>query len=199
MPSCDDPIARARSRRAQGALLREIAAELGVSTTTVARWLDPARAQQMRERSREAKLARRVPCERCGRPIGYRRAAGVCRQCSTADAHTRIDRVGAFYAAGLDAPGIAREVGLAEGYVSILLTRLARDQPGVRLRHVPRDGASTREREREIVPLRSDGLTRREITDQPRQSDRSARRGARRCCRAAAYSRGAGLIDRLRL
>ena len=122
----------------------------------------PPLAQAMRERSREAKLARRVPCERCGRPLGYQRAAGVCRQCSTADAHVRIDRVGAFYAAGLDAPGIAREVGLAEGYVSILLTRLARDGR-IRLRHVPRDRASTREREREIVSLRSDGLTRREI------------------------------------
>lgn len=142
--------------------MREIAAELGVSTTTVARWLDPSRAQRMRERSREAKLARRVPCERCGRPLGYQRGAGVCRQCSSADAHARIDRVGALYAAGLDAPEIAREVGLAEGYVSILLTRLARDGR-IRLRHVPRDRASAREREREIVSLRSNGLTRREI------------------------------------
>lgn len=142
--------------------MREIATELGVSTTTVARWLDPSRAQRMRERSREAKLARRVPCERCGRPLGYQRAAGVCRRCSTADAHARIDRVGALYAAGLDAPAIAREVRLAEGYVSILLTRLARDGR-IRLRHVPRDRASTRDREREIVSLRREGLSRREI------------------------------------
>ena len=81
---------------------------------------------------------------------------------ASADAQARIDRAGALYAAGLDAPGIAREVGLAEGYVSILLTRLARDGR-IRLRHVPRDRASTREREREIVSLRSNGLTRREI------------------------------------
>ena len=142
--------------------MREIAAELGVSTTTVARWVDPARAQRMRERSREAKLARRVPCERCGRPLGYQRTDGVCRQCTIADAHARVDRVAELYAAGLDAPGIARDVGLAEGYVAILLTRLARDGR-IRLRHVPRDRASTRARERAIVSLRGEGLSRREI------------------------------------
>jgi transposase len=160
--SRDEPIARARSRREQGALLREIADELGVSTTTVARWLDPAQARRMRERSREAKLARRVPCERCGRPLGYQRTGGVCRGCVLGDAHARMDRVAALYGKGLEAPEIAREVGLAEGYVAILLTRLAR-AGRIRLRHVPRDRASTRERELQIASLRREGLSRREI------------------------------------
>ena len=163
MSSRDDLIALARSRREQGALLREIAAELEVSTTTVARWLDPAQAQRMRARSREAKLARRVPCGRgCGRSLGYQRSGGICRQCRLDDAHARVDRVAALYADGLDAPEIASQVSLAEGYVALLLTRLARDGR-IELRHVPRDRASTRERERQILSLRRQGLSRREI------------------------------------
>ena len=162
MASREDLIARARSRRARGALMRDIAAELGVSTTTIARWLDPTQAERMRERSRQAKLARRVPCQRCGQPLGYQRTEGICRPCSIGDAHARIDRVAALYGDGLDLPDIARRVGLAETYVSILLARLARDGR-IRLRHVPRDRASSREREHQIIALRDQGLPRREI------------------------------------
>jgi transposase len=162
MPSRDDLIARARARRAQGALLHEIADELAVSTSTVARWVDPARAQRMREQSRHAKLARRVPCERCGRPLGYQRTGGLCRHCTSDDAHARIERVAALYTAGLEAREIAREVGLAEGYVSLLLTRLARTSQ-ITLRYVPRDRVSTRERERQITSMRREGLSRSEI------------------------------------
>jgi transposase len=158
----DDLIARARACRAQGMLLRDIAAELGVSTTTVARWVDPAQAQRMRERSRQAKLARRVPCQRCGRPLGYQRTEGVCRSCLIGDAHARIDQVAALYGDGLDLPDIARQVGLAEGYVSILLGRLAR-AGRLSLRQVSRDRGSARERERQIADLRREGLSRREI------------------------------------
>jgi transposase len=162
MASRDDRIARARARRAQGALLRDIAAELDVSTSTVARWVNPAQARRMRDRSRQAKLARRLPCERCGRPLGYQRTGGICRQCASDDAHARIDRVATLCEHGLDAAEIAREVGLAEGYVAILLTRLARAGQ-ITLRHVPRDRASTRERERQIASLRRQGLSRSEI------------------------------------
>jgi DNA-binding CsgD family transcriptional regulator/ribosomal protein S14 len=160
--SRDDLIARARSRRAQRATLTEIAGELGVSTTTVARWVDPDQARRDRERSRQAKLARRVPCERCGRPLSYQRAGGVCRQCLIDDAHARIDQVADLYREGLDAPEIAREVELAEGYVAILLSRLARGGT-IQLRRVSKDRSSTRERERQIISLRCEGLSRREI------------------------------------
>jgi DNA-binding MarR family transcriptional regulator len=162
VPSRDDLIARARVRRAQHATLTEIAAELGVSTTTVARWVDADQARRDRECSRQAKVARRIPCERCGRPLSYQRTGGVCRRCTIDDAHARIDRVAALYAGGLHPPGIARQVDLAEGYVAILLSRLAR-AGRIELRHVPRDRASTRERERQIVLLRREGLSRREI------------------------------------
>ena len=144
--------------------MREIADEFGVSTTTVVRWLDPAKAEAMRERARRAKLARRVGCERCGRPLGYERAGGVCRDCTSDDAHARVERVAALYTAGVDAPEIARDVGLAEGYVSLLLTRLAH-AGRITLRYVPRDRESTRERERHIASLRSEGLSRGEIAD----------------------------------
>jgi DNA-binding CsgD family transcriptional regulator/ribosomal protein S14 len=145
-------------------LLREIAAELDVSTTTVARWLDPAKAQRMRERARDAKLARRVPCERCNRPLGYERAGGLCRRCTSDDAHARIERVAALYDAGVEAPEIARQVGLAEGYVALLLTRLGH-AGRITLRYVPRDRGSARERERQIASLRDEGLSRAEIAD----------------------------------
>ena len=162
MSSRDDLILRARSRRAQGALLREIAGELGVSSTTVARWVDSDQARRDRERSRQAKLARRVPCERCGRRLGYQRPAGICRQCAIDDAHARIDRVAVLYDEGLDPTQIAQHVGLAETYVSLLITRLARSGR-IRLRRVSRDRVSTRERERQIAALRRAGLSRREI------------------------------------
>ena len=162
MSSRDDLILRARSRRAQGALLREIAGELGVSSTTVARWVDSDQARRDRERSRQAKLARRVPCERCGRPLGYQRPAGICRQCAIDDAHARIDRVAVLYDEGLDPTQIAQHVGLAETYVSLLITRLARSGR-IRLRRLSRDRAGTREREREIISLRREGLSRRQI------------------------------------
>ena len=116
----------------------------------------------MRERARRAKLARRVPCERCGRPLGYERAGGVCRHCTSDDAHARVERVAALYTAGLEAPEIARRVGLAEGYVSLLLTRLAH-AGRITLRYVPRDRASALERERQITALRGEGLSRGEI------------------------------------
>ena len=162
MASRDDLIARARARRAKGVLLRDIAAELGVSTTTIARWVDPVQAQRMRERSRQAKLARRIPCERCGRSLGYQRSGGICRRCISDDVHSRIERVAVLYAGGLEAQEIASEVGLAPGYVALLLTRLA--QTGrITLRYVPRDRASARERERQITSLRRDGVSRGEI------------------------------------
>jgi ribosomal protein S14 len=137
-------------------LLREIADELEVSTTTVVRWLDPAKAQRMRERARDAKLARRVPCERCGHPLGYERSGGLCRQCTSDDAHARIERVAALYDSGARASEIAREVGLRPGYVALLLTRLAH-AGRITLRYAPRDRESTRERERQIASLRGEG------------------------------------------
>lgn len=112
--------------------------------------------------SRQLKLARRVPCERCGRPLSYERTGGVCRRCTIDDAHARIHRVAALYTDGLDVPEIAREVRLAEAYVSILLSRLAR-AGRIQLRHVPRDRGNTREREQQILALRRDNLSRREI------------------------------------
>jgi DNA-binding CsgD family transcriptional regulator len=143
-------------------LLREIADELDVSTTTVARWLDPAKAQRMRERARDAKLARRVPCKRCGRPLGYERAGGLCRRCTSDDAHARVEHIAALYAAGMEASEIAHQVGLRPGYVALLLTRLAH-AGRITLRYVPRDRASARERERQIASLRREGLSRGEI------------------------------------
>jgi orotate phosphoribosyltransferase-like protein len=91
-----DQIARLR---AAGKTVRQIAAELGVSTTTVYRWADPAylarqNASQRRWRQRnpervraewESYLGRVAPrCSRCGGPLGSASARNdpvVCGGC----------------------------------------------------------------------------------------------------------------------
>ena len=195
MSARDELIARAHARRGEGALLREIADELDVSTTTVTRWLDPAKAELMRERARQAKLARRVPCERCGRPLGYERAGGVCRHCTSDDAHARVERVAALYAAGLEASEIARQVALAEGYVSLLLTRLAHAGPNHSSLRPARSVERPRTRAPDRVSAQRGALAWRDRASRgadarlARRGDRShararraARRGRRRCC-----------------
>lgn len=80
-------LALAAQLRASGRTYREIAAEFGVATTTVIRWLDPDYAQREREHSNAAKERRRRPCPECGTPMSSDGAqprghtVRLCRSC----------------------------------------------------------------------------------------------------------------------
>jgi transposase len=154
--------ARARSLRERGVPHREIAARLGVSRTTVARWLNPAYAERDRQRSREAKRRRRRPCERCGCPLSYERQDGVCRLCQRGNATCRRARVAELYRSGLEPAAIARQLSLHPKYVSWLVGRLARAGE-VEPRFAYRDARSVGDRDRQIGVLRRRRRTRREI------------------------------------
>ena len=160
-----DRAARARELRSQGLVLREIAEQLAVTVRTIARWTNPELAERDRQRSRQAKRARRRPCERCSQLLAYDRAGGLCSTCLRHDAHARVDRVAALYTDGHEPPGIARQVGLSEGYVSNLLVELAREKR-IRPRWTLRDRRTARERERQVLILISQKRPRREIAGQ---------------------------------
>lgn len=151
-------VAQARVLRAQGRVLREIADTLGVSLSTAARWSDPAFEERARQRSRQAKHARRVPCERCSRPLSYERAGGVCSRCLREQSHRRLERIAGLYEAGVGPPEIAAQVGLGEGHVRNLISKLARG--GILTpRYAPRDRGSVREREQRLLTLSTLGAT----------------------------------------
>jgi len=160
-----DRAARARELRSQGLVLREIAEQLGVSSRTVVRWLNPEQAERDRQRSRQAKHTRRRPCERCTAPLAYDRAGGLCALCLHGDAHQRVERVAALYQDGHEPREIARNVGLSQGYVSNLLVDLAREKR-IQPRWTLRDRRTARERERQMLILISQKRPRREIARQ---------------------------------
>lgn len=61
---------------------KSVAKILGVSETTVRRWLNPAVAEASRQRSAAAKRRRTGTCERCGGETRYNgHTAGVSRIC----------------------------------------------------------------------------------------------------------------------
>jgi transposase len=75
-------VAQARGLRAQGLLLREIAAEMGVAVQTVFAWLDDPDGSKLRER----KERYRGSCVDCGAPTsgsdGRAKAPARCRACA---------------------------------------------------------------------------------------------------------------------
>jgi transposase len=150
--------------RADGRVLREIAETLNVSITTAARWSDPEYEARARERSRQAKLARRMPCERCSRPLSYDRVGGVCSQCQREHSRQRIAEIAGLYEAGHEPSAIAGRVGLAEGHVRNLISELARTGAVVP-RYAPRDRAAVRDREQQILALRANGATHAEMAE----------------------------------
>jgi transposase len=128
--------------RAQGETVREIAAGLGVSTTTVYRWADPAylarqnasqrrykrrypeRARAARERYLERSAAR---CPRCGRPLASATAKGdpvLCGSCLSAATAERRRRINELAERGASPATIAARLGVPRGTVANDLHRL---------------------------------------------------------------------------
>ena len=72
---------QAAALRERGMGYREIAAELGVGTSTVYAWLNPSYAEQQRAASRAAKRRRQTTCPRCGQLVSYERPGEICAGC----------------------------------------------------------------------------------------------------------------------
>lgn len=153
---------RARLLRARGLSRRQVAEQLGVSVTTLARWLDPSYASRERERSREAKRRRRRPCGRCAAPLSYDRSGGLCRSCQHQDALARHEQVARLYQSGLQFGQVAQRTGLSEGHVRAVLARLA-IAGRVTARHVPCDRAAVAARDHLVLALRRRGMPRAEV------------------------------------
>jgi transposase len=195
-----DQIARLR---AAGKSVSEIAAELGVSATTVYRWADPAyRARQNASQrrwkrrnpervraGRESYLGRVAPrCSRCGEPLGSpssRRDPVVCGGCLEQATAERRRRVKELSVRGLSPPAIAARLALPSSIVASDLHRLRRRgelEPG-------RPNGFGPELDRELIALYQDGWPLPEIA-------RSLGRHKRTITRQLARLRAQGLVGR---
>jgi transposase len=195
-----DQIARLR---AAGKTVRQIAAELGVSTTTVYRWADPAylarqNASQRRwkrrnpERvraDRESYLGRVAPrCSRCGGALGSaggRREPVVCGGCLEEATAKRRRTVRELSLRGRSPAAIAAHLDLPGWIVAGDLHRLRQRGelgPG-------RPNGFDPELDRELIALYQDGWPLPEIA-------RSLGRHKRTITRRLARLRAQGLVER---
>lgn len=137
----DEKIALARDLREQGMQLREIAAEFGVSTSTVLRWTDPVKAERDRERARawkarnpdrrreldRAALERsKTPCPGCGEPC-LRRTAAVCQSCQAAAVTVRRGLIEGMWADGWTLREITAALNTTKATVAVEIARMRAD------------------------------------------------------------------------
>lgn len=88
----DERHARAAELHAAGWGPKKIGLELGVSRNTVARWIDPVRAERDREHARKSKRRVSGTCRTCGKLTGYngrpgKRVSDECIECLRARQH----------------------------------------------------------------------------------------------------------------
>lgn len=140
-----EKVARARELREQGATYERIAADLGVGTTTVQRWVKPdfaarqraasrawkdAHREQNRERDRlrAADPDQRGRCEACGGLMGVgTRDDGVCDGCRASQAEARRERIAAMWTAGLSLAAIAADLGTSADCTHVEICRMRDD------------------------------------------------------------------------
>jgi DNA-binding NarL/FixJ family response regulator len=189
--------------RAEGKSVRQIAAERGVSTSTVYRWADPrllerqnASARRWRRRNpermrslREAYLERAAPrCSRCGRPLRAatpRPSPVLCGRCRAARTTERRRRVAELFARGAGTAEIAAQLGPPRGTVAkdIYVLRALGELPAAR----PQGFDSALERQ--LIALYEDGWPLQEIA-------RSLGRDKRTITRQLARLRADGAVGR---
>jgi hypothetical protein len=125
---------RAADLRAQGLSLRQIGLEMGVTTTTVLRWLDPGYAERSRRLSRASKERNRGTCEDCGAPTNACRGPGKasrrCLRCSARHSGERRRGTGsnqqqlyAFLTEPRRYSEIRDHLNISDGHAGVLLHR----------------------------------------------------------------------------
>jgi transposase len=155
-------IAQARELRERGVHYNEIAAELGVATSTIYRWVNPESAEQHRRTSRRAKARRRAPCARCGRRASYEKAPGaLCHDCELDVKNATVyETIAELWRAGRTYAEIAAVIGVEPDHH---IDRMRRRGWNLERRMLPTDAGAVRARERMILALRARGVPNREI------------------------------------
>jgi transposase len=189
--------------RADGKTVREIAAEVGVSVTTIHRWKDPAfrarhdasaRRSRLRhperiKATRKRYLERIAPrCSRCGRPMARPTASRqpvVCGACYAKAVAERQERIRKLSLRGLGPTAIAERLGLPKQTV-------ANDMGKLRAREElppPRPHGFDAAADRELIALYENG---RKLTEIAGRLGRDKRAITRRL----AHLRDQGLVGR---
>jgi DNA-binding CsgD family transcriptional regulator len=131
----DQKIAEARRLRAQGLKYREIAERLGVGTSTVYAWLNPARVrpyrsgrgidpQRARAYDREYYRSHKGTCYRCGGERGRGPRTGPCRACVADDVDRRARQIEQWWAEGLTIGEISSRLKWPSGRFGAEMVRL---------------------------------------------------------------------------
>jgi uncharacterized protein YerC len=137
---------RARKLRADGATYREIETRLGLSYSTVRRYLDPEFAERMRVASRDAKRRRRGRCRVCGAETSYngdgKAVSDLCQKHAAQEAGLRRRgkgrhqlRLYAFLTQPRRYTAIRIHLGISSAQLSVMLNRELR---GGRIRRLSR-------------------------------------------------------------
>ena len=132
-----DQLAKARTLRADGERYEDIAAQLGVSTSTAHRWLNPDSAARDVAFKRETRDRYAGSCADCGEPTSgksYRDVSERCVECARhkrrGDDHERMAaesaRIRALRDQGLTIAEIAAEMGMTPGALGVKIHRLRR-------------------------------------------------------------------------
>jgi hypothetical protein len=115
---------RAVALHAAGEGYKPISRVLGVSASTVRRWLNPDEHERHLAASRDAKARRRTPCPACGAQVGYENAGELCGRCKYDGMFAaRNERVFAAWNRGEPGPTIAAREGMTATAVQSLVDK----------------------------------------------------------------------------